>query len=303
MFKPGDVVWAKIDGYPWWPSYVEKKLPEDKYTVLFLGEKSFQTIKKDKIKDWSENYKMFVDKIKKIKKTRKFFVSVELGINLKAGVISYEQHNEFLSNCINKTYEFSEEGVRKFCEVCKLNKDLKKVSNKTSDTFPRSQLSNTLTISKNNLSEDVFSKNKTVNNSVNNSKNKVNANTSTGKKSNIPLAPIKEVQSNTSKLKTYMPLPQIKHLNFSNDLLQICLAQSNIEKNMSYIYSQLEKLNGIKDKCSYLNFNSKEGNMELKKEVLLYLEFICSIYQIPFEINSSLKQLINEMKKIDTSNH
>ena len=77
MFKVGDIVWAKIDGYPWWPSYVEKKLPEEKYTVLFLGEKSFQTVKKDKIKDWSDNYKVCVDKVRNVKKIHMFFVSVE----------------------------------------------------------------------------------------------------------------------------------------------------------------------------------------------------------------------------------
>lgn len=296
MFKEGDIVWAKIDGYPWWPSYVEKKLPEDKYTVLFLGEKSFQTVKKDKIKDWSENYRACVDKVRNVKKTQKFFVSVELGINLKAGVISYEQHNEFLSNCLKKRNEYSIEGVKQFCEVCKLNKNLKKDIKKTIDTFPRAQLCNknkiSETISRDVLSKEVINKSKIIN----------KGNAPTPKKPNSPSTPIKIVKPSINKVKTAIPLSQIRHLNFSNDLLQICLAQSTIEKNMSYIYSQLEKLNGIKDKCGHLNFNSKEGNIELKKEVLLYLEFICSVYQIPFEVNASLKQLLSDMKKIDSIN-
>ena len=296
MFKVGDIVWAKIDGYPWWPSYVEKKLPEEKYTVLFLGEKSFQTVKKDKIKDWSDNYKACVDKVRNVKKTQKFFVSVELGLNLKAGVISYEQHNEFLSNCLKKKNEYSIEGVKQFCEVCKLNKNLKKDIKTNTGTFPKSQLSNknksTDTISGDLLSKEVINKSKSIN----------KGNASTPKKINYPSIPIKEVKPSSNKVKTSLPISQIRHLNFSNDLLQICLAQSTIEKNMSYIYSQLEKLNGIKDKCGHINFNSKEGNVELKKEVLLYLEFICSVYHIPFEVNASLKQLLSDMKKIDSIN-
>jgi len=35
----GQVVWAKVTGYPWWPAVVTAALPEG-FSVAFLGEKT-----------------------------------------------------------------------------------------------------------------------------------------------------------------------------------------------------------------------------------------------------------------------
>lgn len=66
-FKKGDVVWAKVRGYSWWPAKIGEVLggaqagsrqdkTERKYRVDFLGDNTHQTVAHDKVLDFIENY-------------------------------------------------------------------------------------------------------------------------------------------------------------------------------------------------------------------------------------------------------
>ena len=44
-FNVGEVVWAKIRGYPWWPGYIrgiEDDNKEKKFVVQFIGDNTFR---------------------------------------------------------------------------------------------------------------------------------------------------------------------------------------------------------------------------------------------------------------------
>ena len=333
MFKKGDIVWAKIDGFPWWPSYVEVKVNEEKYKVLFLGEKSYQTIKKEKLKEWNENYLNFTEKIKKNKKTQKFFVAVELGSGLRSGLISYSQHDLFLSNCSKKLIEYSEEGVKEFIEYCKNQKTAPKIKKQVQNGSEK-YIEGTKVVPEpkneqkpidNNYNTIIVEKKKlTQNNLIKERNEKVSSPVGPKKKSKHSsqvLTPMKNNNNKNGNIETpvnyngsikqnnistqrqcKITSPQITQLDFSNELLQICINQTKIKEHLDYIYSQLEKINSIKDKFSKINFNQRQGNFKIKKELLLYLEFICSIFQIPKDVNNSLLTLSNEMKKFSKSN-
>ena len=35
-----EIVWAKVNGYPWWPAFVASKSGSNKYEVVFLSDLS-----------------------------------------------------------------------------------------------------------------------------------------------------------------------------------------------------------------------------------------------------------------------
>lgn len=61
-FKKGDIVWAKVRGYSWWPAKVgealgrNEKPAERKYRVDFIGDNTHQTVAHDKVADFVEYY-------------------------------------------------------------------------------------------------------------------------------------------------------------------------------------------------------------------------------------------------------
>ena len=51
-FNVGEVVWAKIRGYPWWPGYIrgiEDDNKEKKFVVQFIGDNTFSNIPKKQL--------------------------------------------------------------------------------------------------------------------------------------------------------------------------------------------------------------------------------------------------------------
>ena len=63
VFKTGDIVFAKIKGYPHWPARVEHfeveangKPPKNKYPVLFYGTLETATLKPDDLFPYDENF-------------------------------------------------------------------------------------------------------------------------------------------------------------------------------------------------------------------------------------------------------
>lgn len=43
-YSLGTLVWAKVDGYPWWPGII-KSIEENTYEVLFFGDFSRSFLK------------------------------------------------------------------------------------------------------------------------------------------------------------------------------------------------------------------------------------------------------------------
>ena len=168
MFERNTVVWAKVRGFPWWPSYTEEKMPNGHYKVQFIGEKTYQYVPPDKIKSWAENFEEYT-KVKRNKKTEKFFSAVELGVNINANIINFEDQYLFISNCMKKLSHFTEEDVRKFCQSIKNMR--KKVV-----TIPKKNITKNLPTKMDSNKKGVFHKkvepvqynnNNNINNSVN----------------------------------------------------------------------------------------------------------------------------------------
>lgn len=58
-FKVGDVVWAKVQGYPWWPGMVSElpnKINENKYKIDFINDTTHSYLNIKDISDYFQNY-------------------------------------------------------------------------------------------------------------------------------------------------------------------------------------------------------------------------------------------------------
>ena len=68
-YKEKDIVWAKVKGYPWWPSIIThisfrnnrasgENIKEKIYTIEFIGEKNNAKVSKEKIETFNKNYEL-----------------------------------------------------------------------------------------------------------------------------------------------------------------------------------------------------------------------------------------------------
>ena len=87
-YKEKDIVWAKVKGYPWWPSIIAhisfrnnqingENIKEKIYTIEFIGEKNNAKVSKEKIELFNKNYEQHTNTknpllIKSIELAKKF---------------------------------------------------------------------------------------------------------------------------------------------------------------------------------------------------------------------------------------
>lgn len=96
-FQKGEVVWAKVRGYSWWPGIIKKitlksdtleikenkNKKELKYFVKFIGDNSHSILTKDKLQNFQEKFSVY-SKSKK----RQLINSIKLAKKFLSGEVS-----------------------------------------------------------------------------------------------------------------------------------------------------------------------------------------------------------------------
>jgi len=98
MYTKGEVVWAKIKGFPWWPGVVAKVIEEKgtshssiELLVNFIGENSHAQLSLEKVAKFQDKYNEFA----KMKK-KKLLESIEIANKIIRGETTFEDENERL---------------------------------------------------------------------------------------------------------------------------------------------------------------------------------------------------------------
>lgn len=68
-FELNDVVWAKVNGYPWWPGFITSKVDDRKYQVIFFGDLTTAFLKPDKILCFEEEQPHIAKESKNLKQS------------------------------------------------------------------------------------------------------------------------------------------------------------------------------------------------------------------------------------------
>ena len=51
-FEVDQIVWAKVDGYPWWPGFIKSFSSKGKIEVMFFDDFTRAYVKEDKLLDF-----------------------------------------------------------------------------------------------------------------------------------------------------------------------------------------------------------------------------------------------------------
>lgn len=54
IFQQNQVIWAKINGYPWWPAYIKAEIKANQFEVVFFGDFSRAILHETKIRQYDE---------------------------------------------------------------------------------------------------------------------------------------------------------------------------------------------------------------------------------------------------------
>jgi len=100
MYTKGEVVWAKIKGFPWWPGVVAKVIeqkdnPDNLQEILvnFIGENSHARLPLDKVAKFHQNFSEY-SKMKK----KKLLESIEIARKIIGGETTYEAESQRLDS-------------------------------------------------------------------------------------------------------------------------------------------------------------------------------------------------------------
>ena len=135
-YKEKDIVWAKVKGYPWWPSIIThisfrnnptngENQNEQIYTIEFIGEKNNSKVSKEKIESFNKNYEQHTNTknpllIKSIELAKKYieknqnskiiFLKENTQDNINKKEKEKDLNKEYIQNIqTKKSHESSEE--------------------------------------------------------------------------------------------------------------------------------------------------------------------------------------------------
>lgn len=160
----GELVWAKIDGYPWWPSVIlevktTKEMQPLEWTVAFLGEKnSYQHLTRQKIKKWTE-ISLHKTKYKKLKSKTIFLSAISYGNYINLNELTYDTHHKYIEYLETNKVSPGEQGVKQFKEQLDSGQ-ISMVGKKKSKKDTKSFITNELDLISNEM--DVIKKNMNI---------------------------------------------------------------------------------------------------------------------------------------------
>ena len=179
-FKKGDVVWAKVKGYPWWPGEIRqitikqaKTEPKDKQTIYrinFIGDNTHVDVPKEKVENFEDKYAKYsqikkkklqkaIDKAKRMLKEKEGTVNNnkqsllgDLSVNedeKKKSVLINESDDDDVSN-VKRTTQYI--GFKRFPKgrntfMHKRNNNIDKGNNSYTNTNCNAHSSNNINIS------------------------------------------------------------------------------------------------------------------------------------------------------------
>ena len=178
-FNVGEIIWAKIRGYPWWPAIItgtEDDNREKKYAVLFIGDNTHSSLAKKYLDKFEKGLKIYsstkkknllesIEKAKEIYYNKNGIKEKEIKCMMKKDIKYKEKEkekhpNNNINNNVNNSYNNNRE---KNSEMNNSKRRLRKVDDKTENEliYKLSNYLKRITISminKNNLFN--FEKNK-----------------------------------------------------------------------------------------------------------------------------------------------
>ena len=101
-FKKGDIVLAKIGGFPWWPAMVLIKFiqvasvrieKEPRILVNFIGDRSHAELPINKIESFKEN----IPDLSNVK-SRSLYRSIKIANKILKGEITYDLHFQLMKD-------------------------------------------------------------------------------------------------------------------------------------------------------------------------------------------------------------
>ena len=283
-YKENDIVWAKVKGYPWWPSLISqisykssttlgKTSKEKIYTIELIGEKSDIKVSSEKIEPFTKNYDKHIntkntsllksiEKAKKIyeKKAKKDKENEEQNKNNKENKDN-DSNNKFLQKKrLNDRVILDEENNEE-------EKDIKMKNDEEQDNNVKSTPKNNIKININiNLTtntqhtvnynsfqtQDVLNQNKIIPNNTNNNSN--------NKQSNKPNLP-KFNSINYSALS-----PNEKTGNKNNNKKEKIFNTTNIDNNKENNKEKLQLQLKEEEEKSIKSLKKEKKNEEKKSE-------------------------------------
>jgi len=142
-FNVGEIIWAKIRGYPWWPAIItgaEDDNREKKYTVSFIGDHTHSSLAKKCLEKFEKGLKLYsntkkknlldvIERAKEIYYNKNGIKEKEIKSMIKKEMKSKEKEKELQQN--KTTNNNSNISKSKNVDMINIKKKVKKIEDKT----------------------------------------------------------------------------------------------------------------------------------------------------------------------------